>query len=263
MVHKRKLLQLVILALVALVAVSCVGRVRVGDLQTDTETVELGGAESARVELRMGAGRLNLSGGASELMNAEFSYNVADWQPEVSYETQGNEGVLTVSQPGMEGDFGIPDDQFQNQWDISLADDVPLAMDVQLGAGDSSMELASLNLQTLRVETGAGDVEMNLGGTLTDLDVGMGAGQVELNLSEEWQQDLEAVIRGGVGRLSLILPSSAGVRVEVEQGIGNVNASNLQQDGNTYVNDTYGEAETTLNIRVEGGVGEIVLDVAE
>lgn len=263
MAHKRVLLQLIIVALVALVATSCIGRVRVGDLQTDTETVELGGAESARVELSMGAGQLNLSGGASDLMNAEFSYNVADWQPEVSYATEGNEGVLTVSQPGMEEDFGIPDDDVENRWEISLADDVPLELQVQLGAGDSNMELASLNLQSLHMGTGAGDVELNLGGTLSDLDVEMGAGQVELNLSEEWQQDLDAVIRGGVGRLSLLLPSSSGVRVEVEQGIGNVNTSNLQQDGNTYVNDAYGEAETTLNIRVEGGVGEIVLDVVE
>src|SRR5690554_4088943 len=112
MIRKRKLLQLVVLALAMVVATACIGRVSVGDLQTDTETVELGGAESARVELRMGAGRLNLSGGASDLMNAEFSYNVADWQPEISYEMQGNEGVLTVSQPGMEVEIGIPTDQF-------------------------------------------------------------------------------------------------------------------------------------------------------
>ncbi len=263
MVHKRKLLQLVTLALAMLVATACIGRVRVGDLQTDTETVELGGAESARVELRMGAGRLNLSGGASDLMNAEFSYNVANWEPEISYEMQGNEGVLTVLQPGMDDDFRIPDSRFQNQWDISLADDVPLQLDIQLGAGESDMDLSDLDLQSLRMETGAGDVDIDLGGTLSDLDVEMGAGEVELDLSEEWQQDLDADISGGVGRLSLLLPSSSGVRVEVDQGIGNVNVNNLQQDGNAYVNDAYGEAETTLNIRVEGGLGEIVLDVGE
>jgi hypothetical protein len=50
---------------------------KVGRLQTGSRTVELGGATVVRVEVEMGAGELDVSGGAGELLEADFAYNVA------------------------------------------------------------------------------------------------------------------------------------------------------------------------------------------
>ena len=61
----------------------------------------------------------------------------------------------------------------------------------------------------------------------------------------------------------MILPSDAGVQVEVQGGLGQVNAAGLNRSGNVYTNDAYGESEVTLEIRIDGGVGEINLELAE
>jgi predicted membrane protein len=89
----------------------------------------------------------------------------------------------------------------------------------------------------------------------------MGAGRVTLDLTGNWQQDMDASIDGGIGELTLRLPSDIGVRVEVDTGIGSVDASGLTKDGDTYTNDAFGESDVTLRINIEAGVGKINLDV--
>ncbi len=54
---------------------------QVGKVRHDSESVDPKDAQSARAQLKMGAGGLTLTGGADRLMEGEFSYNVADWSP--------------------------------------------------------------------------------------------------------------------------------------------------------------------------------------
>jgi hypothetical protein len=68
---------LMVIIAVLLTASGCGSGVRVGELQTESQTVELGGATSVRVEIDMGAGELDVTGGAAELLEADFAYNVA------------------------------------------------------------------------------------------------------------------------------------------------------------------------------------------
>jgi hypothetical protein len=89
-------------------------------------------------------------------------------------------------------------------------------------------------------------------------------GDLEINLAAaDWTQNLNGSIAGGVGSTTLTLPSDVGVRVEVEQGLGSVNASGFSQDGDTYTNDAYGQSEISLDLRIESGVGEVTLQLAD
>ncbi len=53
------------------------------------------------------------------------------------------------------------------------------------------------------------------------------------------------------------------MRVDAEGGIGEINASGLQKDGNTFTNDAYGSSDTTVHIDFQGGVGQVNLEVAD
>ena len=99
--------------------------------------------------------------------------------------------------------------------------------------------------------------------SLTRLDVDAGVGQVTVDLTGTWQDDLDANISSGVGELTLRLPHSACVRVDVEGGLGIVNTHGLTKDGNDYVNDACGESEVTLRIDISAGVGATNLEVTE
>ncbi len=210
-----------------------------GDTRTETQSVELGKAESVRARVDMAFGTLNLSGGASALLEAEFTYNVDKWQPQVEYEISGREGLLRVKQPSVDIPRGNP----RYEWALRLNDDVPLDLDVELGAGKSSLDLVGLWLNTLDVQVGAGDAKLDLSG--------------------DWRQDVDVSIQGGVGRATVRLPQAVGVRVEVEGALGAINAYGLRVDGRTYTNDAYGQSDVTLYVDVEGGIGEIELKVEE
>ena len=46
------------------------------------------------------------------------------------------------------------------------------------------------------------------------------------------------------------------------RGLGAIHADGFQKQGDAYVNDQYGRSPVTLQIEVEGGVGEINLELA-
>ena len=236
---------------------------RTGPVQTQSETVELGAADSAEVEIAMGVGELNVSGGATELMEADFTFNIADWEPEVEYQVSGENGRLTISQP--DDDFsGIPDDNIRYEWDLHFNDAVPLDLEIGLGAGKSNIDLHSLAVQSLELDTGAGDVSVKLGGSpLTNANIEAGVGKITLDLSGNWQDDATISIKTGVGDLTVIVPNDAGVIVDTDLGIGNVDADGFRIQGGSYTNDAYEDSAVKLRVEISGGVGQVTLRVGE
>jgi hypothetical protein len=211
----------------------------VGEMQRESRSVDPGNAQSVRAHIRMGAGELYLTGGADALMEGDFSYNVADWKPEVNYDVTGDSGELTVEQGSGEGiRLG---GETRNEWDLRFNDEIPTDLSVEMGAGESDLDLDSL--------------------ALTGLNLEMGAGNLRVDITGDYGQDINANIQGGVGEATVQLPSEVGVRVRAEGGLGKINAEGLPREGDSYVNDAYGESDTTLNVDVQGGVGQINLEV--
>jgi len=217
-----------------------INRPATGPLQTDVKEIKLGDAKSVRVEIRMGAGELKIGGGAANLMDGQFTYNVPAWKPEVDYRTIGTEGSLSIRQPDTRGGAGR---DVRYDWDLRLSDKVPLSIDVQMGAGRADLTLGRLSL--------------------TNLDLKMGAGETIVDLTGDWKNDLSAHIRGGVGKATVRLPRDVGVYATAAGGIGAINAHDLKKEHGAYVNDAYGKSPVTLRVTVEGGVGEINLELAE
>jgi len=201
----------------------------------DVEAIDRQGSEPVRVHIQMPAGELKLSGGANQLMEADFNYDEAEGKPEASYRVSGGTGELDVSQPGKKFHFGPA----HNDWNIRLANDVPMQLKVDMGAGQSDLKVGNLSL--------------------TRLDISMGAGQFTADLSGDWKKDLDAEIHGGVGHAIILLPEDVGVRVHATGGIGSINSGGLKRDGDEYVNDMYGKSPVTLRLDVSGGVGNIDL----
>jgi hypothetical protein len=220
----------------ALVLAGCGSTARVGALQTESQSVELGDAKSVSVEINMGAGGLQLTGGAEKLMEANFTYNVAKIKPEVKY----TNGSLVVQQPeynGFPSLLGITD--FRNEWGLRLSDEVPMDLSVDVGAGSGNLQLAGLSL--------------------TALDVSLGAGIYTVDLSGDWVRGLDVTIDAGAARLTLRLPKDVGVRVKVESGPHTIEATGLTKDGDVYTNAAYGVSDVTLQIDLQAGIGTINL----
>ncbi|MEW5979985.1 MAG: toast rack family protein [Acidobacteriota bacterium] len=218
------------------VAIGC-SPLKVGEVRIESESVPLGQAKSVRIDLTLAVGTLNLSGRGKGLVDADFVYNVPEWRPDVRYEVDKPAGWVSIKQPG--NAFG-PLGNTRNEWNLSLNGDVPTDLNVELGVGKSRLELGEIQLQQLSVQTGVGEAVLDLVGA--------------------WKKDLHARIKGGVGEVTVRLPSDVGVRVDASKGIGSIKATGLKQDNNVFTNESYGKSEINLNIRIEAGVGTIRLE---
>jgi hypothetical protein len=213
-----------------------------GPTQTENFTVPLSGAKSVHAHLQMAAGELNISSaaalGPSNLMSGAISYNVPEWKPDMSYSVNGGEGSLMVMEPEAHHTTmgGV-----KYTWDLHFNSKVPLELAVEMGAGDSKLDLADLNLRNLDVQVGAGDSTIDLTG--------------------DWKQDVSVSLQGGVGEVHVKLPRDIAVRVTVQGGLGEVDAPDFKRDGSDYVNDAAGKTKNTIEVHISGGIGEVHLEL--
>jgi hypothetical protein len=235
--------------LMALGISGCIGigsgpLVHVGEMQTENLSVPMSGAKSVHAHLEMAAGEMNISAGdslaPSKLMDGTISYNVPEWKPDMSYSVNDGEGSLMVMQPQEHHTLmGGP----RYEWDLRFNDKVPLELAVEMGAGDSKLDLADLALR--------------------NLDVQVGAGNSTIDLTGDWKQDVSATIQGGVGEVHVKVPRDIAVRVTVEGGLGSVDAPDFKRDGSDYVNDAIGKSKNTIEVHISGGIGTVYLELGE
>jgi len=211
------------------------GMEHAGPEQLYSQAIERDRSETVGVDLDMKAGTLRVAGGTDKLASADFHYNIASWKPDVRYNSASGRGSLTITQP----DSGTLSGNARNEWDLQLNHEVPLDVEVHMGAGEAFLDLGGLTLRKVSVEMGAGKVDLNLRGTP--------------------KTSYEVRLHGGVGEATIRLPSTVGVDAQVTGGIGEIKASGLHHDGSRYFNDILGKSKVTIHLDVEGGVGSIQL----
>jgi hypothetical protein len=206
-----------------------------GPVQHLQKTIELDRSEMARVEIKMGAGELRVEGGSPKLVDAGFDYNVGSSKPTVRYNASSFRGEVFIEQPS--GFHGGTNSTYK--WDLHLNDKIPLDVVTHLGAGEAHMNLGTMNLRSVEVH--------------------MGVGQVELDLRGKPAHDYNVEIHGGIGQAIVDLPSSVGIVANASGGIGDIQVTGLEKHGGRWTNAAYEHSPVTIHLDVHGGIGNITL----
>lgn len=178
----------------------------VEELVTEHRSVDGQGAESAAVRLEMRVGSLRVEGGAGALLDGAFTYNVPFWEPEITYAVRDGRGTLTVEQPETPREERNNLRGARNEWEIRLNDGVPIDLDVEVASGRSHLELSSLDLTSLDVETASGDADIRLNGDharLRAINIQVASGGVDLELGGAFPALQRVEIHSASGRLRL------------------------------------------------------------
>jgi hypothetical protein len=203
----------------------------------ESSSIERGNAEMVRAEIKMAAGELRVSGGASKLLEADFRYNIPFLKPVVRYDATGFRGHLTVEHTSnREVKFGK---ESENIWDLRFHNDTPIDLILRIGAGESKLNIGAMDLRRVEAHMGVGEMEMDLRGTP--------------------KRDYDVEVRGGVGEATIYLPTTVGVAAEAKGGIGGIEVNGLRKEGGRWVNSLYGTGKPTVRVDVRGGVGSIRL----
>jgi hypothetical protein len=208
-------------------------------------TIPLDGANSGDIRITLSAGELTLQGGASkeQLMETNVFSSAAETLPVFTQTWNNSQKTVDMTEPVHEkkGLFPLhPQSGWANNWDIKLNEDVPINVNVDVGAGHTRLVLGSLNLSSLVINSGAGN---------TEIDLGMYHSGPFL-----------AEIHNGVGELTLRIPRGSNTRIFVHNGVGDITTNGLVQNDEMYATAGFSPALPVNEIVIRQGVGSIQLE---
>ena len=259
--------------------------------RTLTSARQLHGESDLNVEVRYGAGRFQLAPGSSdELYRMEMRYDEDKFVPVREYDADGHSlrlGLRSREGQGMTVSLG---DRRRNEpppsLDVTLSPDVPMALDLELGAVTADVDLGGLALRRAHVETGASETHLRFSRAnpipCDELSIEAGAasfnaaglanancsritfsggvGEMTLDFGGAWRRSATATIEVGIGALNLKLPRDVGVSVHLNRFLASFDAAGFQKRGSTYYSANWDAARYRLTLDVNASLGGI--DVA-
>jgi hypothetical protein len=203
---------------------------KTGPIVREHHDVDRGAATRAHVEIDMSAGELAVKSGAGKLFEGDFEFNVPELKPAIAYAVNGGTGTLKVSQGSVSGNY-------ENDWRLSLDEATPLDLVVSLGAGDVELVLGRLNLQSLSIRMGAGDLTVDLRGTP----------------AKSYKVDVKA----GAGDTRIQLPASVGISASTSGLIGDSNISGLEKRDGRWINPRAEGSAVVVELDVQHAIGDL------
>jgi hypothetical protein len=207
---------------------------------------------------------------------------------QISYDMRGSEGMLRIRLKKTSRMWGDDesDDGHRRTLKLRFTDDIPIAFDLELGAGRGDFNLTGLQVKDLKISTGASSVEMrcdipnpisadniriesgvskftatNLCYTnFRKLKFSGGVGAYRLDFGGDLHQDASAKIEVGLGSVSVSVPKSMATRLLYDASF--FSSFDLDDDfskvkSGTYETDNFVPSQNKLTIQIESGLGSV------
>jgi hypothetical protein len=278
-----RVLKFIPFVLIAVVLLGCSFTVNVPSIDTSaTQTFAVSQSkpidyDHGDIQLEMGGGRLNITGGSDQWLSGTVKYNVSSWEPTLSL--LNNQMILTQEHSQ---NLGLPDGNIVNDWTLQMGD-TPTSLEISAGAYTGTLDFSGVPLTNLEIndgaskatvrfdslnpaimqrfvyKTGASSVELlGLANANTDLlTFSSGAGDYTLDFSGQLTQDMNVKISSGLSQVKIVIPQGTSATININGGL-----SNVETHGTWTVNGTQYQTSgpgPTLTIDVEMAVGNLVL----
>ena len=124
------------------------------------------------------------------------------------------------------------------EWNFGMSDEIPLDLVFEIGAVDARLDLSSLKVRNLALETGASSTRIMLpkAAGMTHMKVEAGAASVEIEV-----------------------PDGVEARIDADAGLASldVDQARFPKTNGIYQSAAYDTAENKVDIRIETGVSSI------
>jgi hypothetical protein len=244
------------------------------------------------VSIKYGNGFIDLGKSSPEnVYQGEFLYK--EYRPDIDYELIGDEGHLDIHFSGDVSEGGDEessrhinsfDKLYDNEMMLKLNPDIPLDLDLDFGVIKGDMDLTGLKVQNIDLEVGVSktnimflkpnpitmenfSIEGGVGklnieklgnARIKDFDFEGGIGTYELDFSGEFNENMNARIELGMGKLVLYLSKSVGTRISVDKSfLSSFSIDDVHKSGDVYTNDRWEKTKYSLDLDIETGVGKI------
>lgn len=197
---------------------------------------ELLGARSVDVYIATSVAEFDLTGDSQAQLLASGSLGQhAREQVDVDYTVRGSRGEFRAASQGISTTnfFALRN---AVPWDLTLTGRVPLALRVETGMGESSLDLRELQLESLSIKSGIGSTTVQL----------------------PRSGFFPASIDGGIGEINVRVPRDLAVRIVVDTGIGSVDIpNNFTRTGDVITSPNYSPSAPAVELKMNAGIGSI------
>ncbi|MHB0859512.1 MAG: LiaI-LiaF-like domain-containing protein [Anaerolineae bacterium] len=202
-------------------------------------SIPLEGTTEARVDLKQGAGKLQVLAGAAgdALLSGSFVGGVVS-----RVEREGERVRVKLKVP----DEALPravlpwnwGSATGLEWRVMLNREVPLDLRLFVGANEAELDLSDLQVTNLLVETGMSS---------THLILPSQAGHTR------------ASVKGGLASTAIEIPEGVAARIKAQGGLSSVriHGQRFERRGSYYESFDYGTAPNRVDLVVEVGVGSV------
>jgi hypothetical protein len=197
-------------------------------------------AEKANISLNAGAGEIMVYGiDSGNLVEGELKTNLM--AASVNSKTENN--IQTVEIGIKEGRKWMHSGNFRNEFTVGIDKNIDVALNINSGASNNSIDLTNIKAESVTVHTGASNVNLKMGDILDNSSV---------------------VVEAGASSINLSLPKTVGVKLFVESGLSSQELPNLISiDKNTYQSLNYEASSKKINISVKMGMASLYINLYE
>ncbi len=254
--------------------------------------IELKDEKSVSVKIEFGAGELYLSRSSSDkMLQADVSYDPEHSDFVLEYDRKEAGGELFLGTDFDESKhLDLDDAKDENWWDLKFTDKIPIDFDIDVGAAESELDFTGLKIKDLNVDIGAAkgmilfgkpnpekisrmnfdagacklEIEGLANANFEEMTFDGGVGDFTLDFSGKLNHEAFVEIDMGLGRLTILVPKSIGVKIRSKDSI--LSALSIEKDEfdeieeDVWVNDKYGETQGQLNIEIEIGLGAVDIE---
>ncbi len=197
---------------------------------------ELGSAKMAEISLSPATGRLTLAASQDHTALIAGEVHLANRNDIRSdYQRKGDAAVYTLRSHST---AALPGSN--RGWDLDITPEIPLDLDISMGAGEIDLNLAELQISKLGTSQGVGNLLLILPDGAT----------------------LQADINQAIGKISILVPKDSAVRIEVSKALSTLDVpSTFEKLGDYYYSPGYEQSIIKIDLNISQAIGSIQIQI--
>ena len=200
--------------------------------KSESVSVDLQSAREVSLKLNHGAGRLNVTGGASagKALEGECTEGVRVDSNRSGDRLDVRVGADMVFVPFIGTSRGL-------NWNLRLSNEVPFTLELETGADQSIVDLREVHVTRLNVQTGASSTDITMPAT----------GHVT------------AEAHVGAAELKMRVPQGVAGRIRSQSGLAEIDVDRIRFPylNGVYESPDFGSNPNRVDISIEAGVGKV------
>ena len=249
----------------------------------ENRIIPLREANSLKVTVKFGAGKLDLISGQKGVFEGNFQFDKSILKPNIQYEILGEIGTLTLSQ-SIKKDLDLPI-SYKNLWNLKLPPGIPLQLYINTATYSGDIDLTNLQIENLYLNSGASqtnilfnqpnlidlkNINIKTGAStvkilglananFNEMNFTGGAGSYTFDFSGNMAKKSKVNINAGAAKIILKIPSAIGTKIIIERfpAVKLDIKGFIKINDQTYISPEYGKSAAELDIEIKGGLIDV------